>query len=174
VDLPDLLASWNELNSASRGSGFGSESSDRGDKSDSSIGSRKVDVVCLGNPHFSATECRALAALCSGRTRHPSVDVIVTLGRDAYEKAVTNGTVDSLEEFGVQFINDTCWCMIEEPIIRVDANVLMTNSAKYAHYGPGLVNRPIYFGSLAECVAVACSGSRVTALPDWLVTGAHD
>jgi len=148
VDIQELTTSWNELNSAS---------------------SEKVDVICLGNPHFSASECEELSTLCAGRHKHVAVAVIVTLGRETYKQATDSGVVEKLEEFGVQFINDTCWCMIEEPIIPADAEVLMTNSGKYAHYGPGLVNRPTHFGSLAECIDVACNGKRITTLPDWLM-----
>ena len=148
VDIPDLTTSWKELNSAN---------------------SESVNVICLGNPHFSVTECKALSELCVGRNKHAAVAVIVTLGRDAYKQATATGIVEQLEEFGVQFINDTCWCMIEEPIIPADAEVLMTNSGKYAHYGPGLVNRPTHFGSLAECIDAACSGKRINTLPDWLI-----
>ena len=146
VDTSGLLTSWNELNSAV---------------------SERVDVVCLGNPHFSVTECSALAALCQGRNKHQSVTVIVTLGRSVYKAAEENGDIETLKSFGVQFINDTCWCMIEEPVIPVDAKVLMTNSGKYAHYGPGLVNRPMHFDSLARCVDAACSGKHQSVPPDW-------
>jgi predicted aconitase/predicted aconitase with swiveling domain len=146
VDIPDLLTSWKELNSA---------------KDDC------VDMICLGNPHFSITECATLASLCINRKKHPCVTMIVTLGRDVYARASADGYIDTLEAFGVQFINDTCWCMIEEPIIPVDTKVLMTNSGKYAHYGPGLVNRPMHFGSLEQCVAAACSAKRAHTLPDW-------
>jgi len=146
VDIPDLHASWKELNSASVDN---------------------VDLICLGNPHFSATECIALAELCDERTKHASVSVIVTLGREVYKLLSENGTIQKLESFGVEFINDTCWCMIEEPIIPVDAKVLMTNSGKYAHYGPGIAQRPVHFGSLAQCVDTACTGKRLTTLPDW-------
>jgi len=148
VGIVDLLASWKELNSAS---------------------DENVDVVCLGNPHFSATECAALSTLCNGRIKHPNVAVIVTLGRTVYKMATAVGAIETLEAFGVQFINDTCWCMIEEPIIPVNAKVLMTNSGKYAHYGPGLINRSMHFGSLAQCVDAACTGKRVQTLPDWLI-----
>ena len=146
VDIPGLLESWRELNSAS---------------------SDCVDVVCLGNPHFSATECTELARLCKGRSKHRAVTVIVTLSRDIYKTAIDSGAVESLKSFGVQFINDTCWCMIEEPIIPVESSVLMTNSGKYAHYGPGLVNRLMHFGSLAQCVDAACSGKHAQVPPEW-------
>jgi len=148
VSISDLVTSWNELNSAEN---------------------ENVDVVCLGNPHFSVTECSALATLCEGRSKDPTVTVIVTLGRATYQQALQSGEIEKLEEFGVQLINDTCWCMIEEPVIPEDAKELITNSGKYAHYGPGLVNRPVHFGSLAQCVEAACSATHQQTFPAWLV-----
>jgi predicted aconitase len=38
---------------------------------------------------------------------------------------------------------------------------LMTNSAKYAYYAPGLLNTEITFGSLADCVRSAVAGRVV-------------
>jgi predicted aconitase len=147
VEVDALIDSWHELNSAT---------------------SEQVDLICLGNPHFSLSECSTLASLCSGRSKAPSVGVIVTLGRMTYERAAEAGYVEALEQFGVQFINDTCWCMIEEPVIPVNAKVLMTNSGKYAHYGPGLVQKAMYFASLQQCVDTACSGTYESNQPEWL------
>jgi len=146
VGIADLLKSFHELNSATTDT---------------------VAAVCLGNPHFSVSECAELADLCNGHSKQSSVALIVTLGREVYDQAKAAGSINILEDFGVQFINDTCWCMIQEPIIPSDAKVLMTNSGKYAHYGPGLVNRPMHFGSLAECVDTACTGKRKLSAPDW-------
>ncbi len=147
VTTQALSSSWLELNSAV---------------------SESVDLVCFGNPHFSLSECIALANLCAGRTKHPDVGVLITMGRAVHHQAVENGAVTILEQFGVEFITDTCWCMIEEPIIPASAQTLMTNSGKYAHYAPGLVGRQIHFGSLADCVAAACSGKHTAYMPDWL------
>ena len=122
----------------------------------------RVDLVCLGNPHFSVSECAALAALCGGRTRHPDTAVVVTTGRALLERARAAGHVDALERFGVAFVTDTCWCMLGEPIVPPAARTLMTNSAKYAHYAPGLVGREVRFGSLADCVDAACTGHAGT------------
>ena len=44
----------------------------------------------------------------------------------------------------------------------------MTNSGKYAHYGPGLSGRSVRFGSLADCVEAALTGMAPTGLPRWL------
>lgn len=154
LDLPtislthqDLLRAWRELNGADAG---------------------PVQLVSLGNPHFSATELAALAALCRNKTRHPQVPLVVTCGRAEMAKAEASGDVALLTAFGVTLVNDTCWCMVTEPIIPVDATVIMTNSGKYAHYGPGLTGRTMRFGSLAACVEAAVTGKDRGDLPAWL------
>ena len=116
----------------------------------------RVDVVCLGNPHFSAAECARLAHLLDGRAKAPDVELVVTLGRAVHERAAAAGDVHRLERFGARLVTDTCWCMLGEPVIPPVARTLMTNSAKYAHYAPGLTGRAVRFGSLAECADAAC------------------
>ena len=143
----DLLAGWRELNSAE---------------------SPELDLVALGNPHFSLSECAALARLCEGRRKHPAVALVISCGRHVHEQAVAAGHVAVLEAFGAQFVTDTCWCMVGEPLLPPSAKALMTNSGKYAHYAPGLVGRRVHFAGLAACVEAACSGQASTALPAWL------
>ena len=147
VSLEDLLLSWHELNSAR---------------------DPQVDVVSLGNPHFSLSEFAHLARLCQGRKRHPDVVLAITCGRAVLEQARAAGHVGVLEAFGAVIVSDTCWCMLGEPVIPPAARNLMTNSGKYAHYAPGLVGRKVHFASLAECVAAACSATASGRLPPWL------
>jgi len=72
------------------------------------------------------------------------------------------------EAFGAKFITDTCWCMLGEPVVPPNVRTLMTNSAKYAHYAPGLVGRGVWFGSMAGCVDAAAAGEAGGDPPDWL------
>lgn len=130
--------------------------------------SSSVEMICLGNPHFSVTECEKLSSLCAGRDKHERVRVLVTLGRDVYADAEERGHIDGLKKFGVEFITDTCWCMITEPVIAPQTRHLMTNSGKYAHYGPALVKREMHFGGLAACVDAACQGHTKISEPAWL------
>lgn len=127
-----------------------------------------VDLVSFGNPHFSLNEIRCLATLCRGRTKWHDTVAMVTTSRITLEMAQTEGLVDELRSFGIQFSTDTCWCMITEPIIPLSARTIMTNSAKYAHYGPGLTGRLFFFGSLSSCVEAACQGKHDSVIPDWL------
>ncbi|MCD2171904.1 cis-3-hydroxy-L-proline dehydratase [Rhizobium sp. C4] len=147
IGVSELVQSWQELNAA---------------------GEERIDLVSLGNPHFSAREIERLAALTEGRRKHEAVSLIVTCGRAMHARAAATGAVARLEAFGVTFLTDTCWCMIEEPVIPRSARVIMTNSGKYVHYGPGLTGRKFRFGSLADCVEAACSGLAPAALPSWL------
>ena len=151
INVQDLLLSWQELNSAR---------------------DSRVDVVSLGNPHFSLTEFAHLARLCQGRHRHPDVVLAITCGRAVLEQARDAGHIAVLEAFGVTLVTDTCWCMLGEPVIPPSARNLMTNSGKYAHYAPGLVGRKVHFASLAECVDAACSATASGRLPLWLQTAA--
>jgi predicted aconitase/predicted aconitase with swiveling domain len=150
VEATDLLASWRELDSADHS---------------------QIDLVALGNPHFSLTECAKLAALCEGREKNANVRMALTLGRAVHEQARVAGYISKLEKFGALLINDTCWCMLGEPVIPPTARTLMTNSGKYAHYAPNLTGRKVHFGSLAACVNAACSGHASGQIPEWLAAG---
>ncbi|KNH27183.1 hypothetical protein ACS77_12980 [Pseudomonas syringae] len=145
--LKDLLVSWRALNSAR---------------------DSRVDVVSLGNPHFSLSEFAHLARLCLGRHKHPDVVLAITCGRAVLEQAREAGHIAVIEAFGATLVTDTCWCMLGEPVIPLAAKTLMTNSGKYAHYAPGLVGRKVHFASLTECVDVACNATASGRLPAWL------
>jgi hypothetical protein len=47
-----------------------------------------------------------------GVEKHPEVRVIATLGRDVAALARSLGYAAIMEQFGVELINDTCWCML--------------------------------------------------------------
>lgn len=117
-----------------------------------------VGLISLGNPHFSLEEFARLSELCDGRRKASSVQMIITTNRQVYDQACAAEHTNRVEAFGAEIITDTCWCMISESAIREDVVNLMTNSAKYAHYAPGIVHRGVHFGSLKDCVTAAENG----------------
>jgi predicted aconitase len=140
----------------------------------------KVDLVALGNPHLSLTECEHLANLVDASqkdSKRAKARIMACMSRALYEEADKMGYVSRIESFGVEFVNDTCWCMLlDAPIIpqKLDS-VIMTNSGKYAHYGPGLTQKKFRFGSMQECVKAAATGRFVrskqssdSSYPTWL------
>ncbi|MHB8695148.1 MAG: cis-3-hydroxy-L-proline dehydratase [Solirubrobacteraceae bacterium] len=128
----------------------------------------EVDLVSLGNPHFSPTEIVALARLVDGRRIADGVSLIVTCGREVFERVEAAGHVATIRTFGGEFVTDTCWCLIREPVIPPGTRAIATNSGKYAHYGPGAVAQAFHFASLARCVEAACSGRIDMTPPGWL------
>jgi predicted aconitase len=131
-----------------------------------SSAAEEIGLVALGNPHFSLTECARLATIVSqdeGQINE-NVKLVITMGREMKSQSDAAGYTAILERFGASFITDTCWCMITEPIIPTQRSALITNSGKYAHYAPGLVNRQVRFSNLAGCLSAARTG-RAPSLP---------
>lgn len=125
-----------------------------------------VGLVAIGSPHASIEECRAFANVLGGQ--RVVIPTIITAGRQVMANARAEGTLDRLHACGVEVIPDLCWCSISEPVFPVAAKALMTNSGKYAHYGPGLSGRPVRFGSLKACARAALTGVVPPGLPNWL------
>jgi hypothetical protein len=144
ITLADMAAGWRTLND----------------------GPDRVQLVAIGSPHASIPECRALADALGGRK--VAIPTIVTAGRAVMDQARADGTLARLTSAGVQVLPDLCWCSISEPVFPPDTRALMTNSGKYAHYGPGLSGRAVRFGGLAACAEAAVSGKAPQSLPAWL------
>ena len=142
-----------------------------------------IGLVALGNPHLSISECEKLASMVSKEgVAHKSsqVKLISTLGRIVYEQASSKGFIEPLKKFGMHFINDTCWCMLTEPVVppldenQIRSQIIMTNSAKYAHYAPGLVQKKVKFASLAMCLRSSETGfAPRDTRPKWLKDTIH-
>lgn len=145
ITMQDFAAAWTTLNA----------------------GPDEIELIAIGSPHASAHECRALARWLDGRAVVAAT--ILTAGRAIIEEIRRDGTLTALEASGVQVIPDLCWCSITEPVFPPDTRTVMTNSGKYAHYGPGLSNRALRFGSMADCAEAATSGRAPKTLPDWLI-----
>jgi len=128
----------------------------------------QIDLVAIGSPHASLSECRKFANFLDEARCHAETKTIVTVGRNTLAEMTAEGILDRLQRAGVQIIPDICWCSITEPVFPLNASVLMTNSGKYAHYGKGLTGRDVRFGSLEDCARAALSGRADAGLPWWL------
>jgi predicted aconitase len=131
---------------------------------DSSEG-EALDMVVLGSPHFSLAEFRRLAPIFEGKRRHADVDFLVTSSRAMVKLARDAGLLDALEDFGGKVTVDTC--ILTTPMLFPETRRLMTNSAKYAYYSPGLLDVEVAFGSMADCVRSAVAGRVQTDTSLW-------
>lgn len=168
ITVDQVQEAFTSLNGASK-------STDENDDGHDDSTSQEVDLIALGNPHLSISELKQVTEMIYSdeRPKNDQVRMIITLGRYVEDKGKELGYVEKLQNFGVEFINDTCWCMLLHPPIipkKTNANIL-TNSGKYAHYGPALTSKKLRFGSLHDCVESAKSGRMQAgrmALPRWL------
>lgn len=146
ITREDLAAGWRKLNEGPAG----------------------VDLVAIGSPHASLDECRAFAERLDGRPVAATLSVIITAGRDVIAAAQADGTLVKLQGSRVELIPDLCWCSITRPVFPEQAKVVLTNSGKYAHYGPGLSGCTVRLGTLDDCIEAALTGAAPARLPAWL------
>ncbi|HSM03818.1 MAG TPA: aconitase X catalytic domain-containing protein [Longimicrobiales bacterium] len=124
-----------------------------------------LELVVLGSPHFSLSEFQALAPLVEGRRRHERVRFNVTCGRGVRAIAEAQGVLAPVEAFDAEITVDTC--ILTTPMLGDEVRTLMTNSAKFAYYTPGLLGKTVVFGSLADCVESAVRGTVVRGPSPW-------
>lgn len=125
-----------------------------------------LHLVVLGSPHFSLAEYKRLAGLVAGKKKHPQVKFLVTSSRAMTQLADKAGFLAPVREFGAQVTVDTC--ILTSPMLPDEIQNLMTNSAKFAYYSPGLLKKKIAFGSLEDCVNSAVAGRIVRDEALWM------
>ncbi len=124
-----------------------------------------LHLVVLGSPHFSLEEYKRLAPMLAGKVKHPDVKFLVTSSRAMTQLADHAGWIAPLREFGAQITVDTC--ILTSPMLPPEIHNLMTNSAKFAYYAPGLLGKTIAFGSLQDCVDSAVAGRIIRDESAW-------
>ena len=125
----------------------------------------RLDMVVLGSPHFSIDEFKALAPLVKGRTKAEGVDFLVTCSRTVRMIAEHVGLLEPIEAFGAKITVDTC--PLTSPMLPDRIKNLMTNSAKYAYYSPGLLGVDVIYGRLTDCVESAVNGRVIREEGPW-------
>ena len=111
-------------------------------------------MVALGTPHFSATEFRAVVEALDGRKA--TIPFTITTSRFVWDYIKSKGWDNVLQRAGVMIIGDIC--SYYAPGINGMKGRVMTNSAKWAYYAPGMLPVSVCFGSLRECVESAVRG----------------
>lgn len=129
-------------------------------------GDTRLDAVSLGTPHSSLDEFADLAALLGdGPPLSPSVAVYVSTSRAVLEQALAAGHAQVCERAGIRIVVDTCTYVTA--ILGPDVRHAMTNSAKWAWYGPGNLGVRVSLGTLSECVDSARAGRVVRHPARW-------
>ncbi len=127
----------------------------------------QLDMIVLGSPHFSLNEFAALSKLVQGKCRHERVQFLITASRAVRALADRAGYLEAIRRFGGRVTVDTC--ILTSPMLPSSIHVLMTNSAKYAYYAPGLLGTRVVYGSMEDCVGSAISGEVTIDSAQWSI-----
>jgi len=122
-----------------------------------------IDAVAVGSPHFSISEFEDLKRLLNGR--HMAVPFYVCTARGTLLALEEQGDAEILRDARIDIIVDTC--VVVTPILPESGGVLMTNSGKFAHYGPANTGYEVLYGSLEDCVDSAVAGRVVSSREVW-------
>jgi len=123
----------------------------------------RIDAVAVGSPHFSRREFESLHELVG--SQQLSVPFYACTARQTLEEIEALGLAGPLRSAGVEIVVDTC--VVVTPILPADAGVLMTNSGKFAHYGPSNTGYEVVYGSLEDCVESAVGGDISRSEEAW-------
>ncbi|MFQ5971887.1 MAG: aconitase X [Alphaproteobacteria bacterium] len=127
----------------------------------STVADGSLDAVAVGSPHFSRSEFAELVERLAGRK--VLLPFYACTGHEVHASLESSGDLRRLERSGVQMVTGTC--IVVTPILPAGSGVLMTNSAKFAHYTPSNTGYAVVFGSLGEVVESAVAG-RVVRDPE--------
>ena len=115
-----------------------------------------INAVALGTPHCSIEELGEIADVLGSRRIHENLMFYITMSRFTRELGLHKGWIQALESAGARILVDTC--LYYAPVATGLRGNVMTNSAKWAYYAPGLLAVESVFGTLEECAESAVRG----------------
>ena len=118
-----------------------------------------LTAVCVGAPHFSVAEFEQLLPLVGDNKIDPGVHFYVSTSRYVLDDIRERGWFNSLQAAGIEFITDRC--TYYAPAVEGCDGRVMTNSAKWAYYAPGMLGSAVTFAGLDECVRSAVAGEVI-------------
>ena len=117
----------------------------------------KVDMITLGCPHYSLEQLRQVARLLDGKKVQDNVNLWVWTSHQLKALADRNGYTDIIRKAGALLLADAC-PLLTKNLFPEGTRIVATDSAKQAHYTPGVTGLDAWFGSMEDCIDCAISG----------------
>jgi predicted aconitase len=116
-----------------------------------------VDLVMIGCPHATLDQIRDVCDLLDGRTVASGTCLWVFTPRAIRLMAEQSGYGERLRRAGGVLMSDTCPAIGR--FVPEGTRVIATDSAKQVHYLPAIMGVQGWFGSTADCVDAAVTGT---------------
>jgi predicted aconitase len=91
-----------------------------------------------------------------GRSIASNVRLVISTSRRTLEEVDAAGIYPELIKSGVEVVVDTC--TYNSRVLGPMTGLVMTNSAKWAWYGPMNIGAEVIFAGLSACVDAAVTG----------------
>jgi predicted aconitase len=104
-----------------------------------------VAAVCLGTPK-----------LVDGAVPAPGLQLFVSTSREIAAIVESETEFRPVLDFGFRLVVDTCTYLA--PVVSATSGAVLTNSAKWAHYGPGNLGLRTGLMSMERCIRSAAEG----------------
>lgn len=117
----------------------------------------KIDYVMLGCPHYTIEQIWEACKLLEGRKVHDGTSLWIFTPRAIKALADQNGYTKIIEDAGAKLMSDSCSAMSRG--MPKDTKVVALDSAKHAHYLPAITGVQAWYGTTADCINAACTGS---------------
>jgi predicted aconitase len=117
----------------------------------------KVDMITLGCPHYSLEQLRRVARLLDGKKVRDNVNLWVWTSHQLKALADRNGYTDIIKKAGALLLADAC-PLLTKGVFPEGTRIVATDSAKQAHYTPGVTGLDTWFGSMEDCIDCAITG----------------
>lgn len=127
------------------------------DKLNTTGKTRQIDYVMLGCPHYTIDQIRDAARLIEGRKVHANSALWIFTPRQVKALADRNGYTAIIEAAGGVIMGDSCSAMSRA--VPPGTQAVALDSAKQAHYLPAILGVQAWFGTTAECIDAACTGT---------------
>ncbi len=125
----------------------------------------RVDLVAIGCPHYSFAECQKVIHLLQGKRIHKGLEFWIFTNRTVFSWLKGTNLIGLLEASGIRVSTDSC--IMHFPLEEWGFKVMMTNSAKFAHYTPSTIGLEVVLGSTEECVKSALTGKVIREEMPW-------
>lgn len=116
-----------------------------------------VDMITLGCPHYSLEQLRKVARLLDGKKVHDNVNLWIWTSHQLKALADRNGYTDTIRKSGALLLADACPLLTKNSFPE-GTRIVATDSAKQAHYTPGVTGLDAWFGSMEDCIDCAVTG----------------
>jgi predicted aconitase len=108
------------------------------------------EIALLGCPHYSVEELRETAQLLKNKRVSADKQLWIFTNKCGKQAAERMGILEKINESGAKVICDTCFLLF--PTAAWELGSIATDSAKMAHYAPGLGDFHVSFLDKVQCI----------------------